>query len=79
MENVMTKAELSLTADGRRDDVRHGREALQKVMRPKLIAAVEDLTGAEVRALLSSTQPEPDMAAEVFVLDHAVTREVSST
>lgn len=79
MEHVMTKAELSLTADGRRDDVRHGREALQAVMRPKLIAAVEDLTGAEVRALLSSMQPEPDLAAEVFVLDRQVTREASPT
>jgi uncharacterized protein YbcI len=72
MRDVMTQAERSLAETGRRGAVREVRRQLQTTMRPELIAAVEELTGATVDALLSDDQLDPDVSAQVFVMDRPV-------
>ena len=41
-------------------------------MRPELVEAVESLTGRKVLAALSTSEVDPDVAAEVFVLDACI-------
>lgn len=41
-------------------------------MRHDLVAAVEELTGRTVVAFMSDNHVDPDMAAELFVLDSPV-------
>src|SRR5438477_3207148 len=54
-EDGATRAERNLVASGKADLVRHHRDALQYVMGPQLIAAVERLTNRTVRIFLSGT------------------------
>jgi uncharacterized protein YbcI len=72
LEDAMTKAERSLAASGKSDAVRDIRAAIQDAMRAALVATVETLTGCKVDAIMSTTHLDPDMAAEVFVLDRPV-------
>lgn len=69
MEDTLTRPEQALVADGRTDTVLQWRRDLHEVMRTDLAATVEELTGARVLAALSDTSIDPDVAAEVFVLD----------
>jgi uncharacterized protein YbcI len=72
MRDTMTKSELSLVADGRGDAVLEMRKALQRTMEPDLVAAVETLTGCMVVAFMCANHVEPDLEAELFVLDRPV-------
>jgi uncharacterized protein YbcI len=72
LEEVLTQSERSLVASGRHDAVIRVREALLETMRADLIAAIETLTDRGVTALMSATHLEPDMAAEIFMLDRPV-------
>jgi uncharacterized protein YbcI len=65
----MTKAERNLATHGKEDFVLEMRHAFQNTMREELMGAVETLTGRRVVAFLSASHNEPDLAAEVFVLD----------
>lgn len=53
LENGATRAETNLVAAGRADLVRVQRDALQRAMESRLVAAVERLTGRTVRSFLS--------------------------
>ena len=72
LEETMTKAEQSVAAGGHRKAVLRMRHTLQQTMQDDLIGAVEALTHRKVAAFLSSNHIEPDIAAELFVLDEAV-------
>ena len=48
------------------------RRALEEVIRPELVSAVEQLTCCKVKAFMSAHNLEPYLAAEVFVLDGPV-------
>jgi uncharacterized protein YbcI len=72
LEDTMTKAERSLAAAGREELVLRARHAMQHTMREDLTAAVETLTHRKVAAFMSDNHIEPDLAAEVFVLDEPV-------
>jgi uncharacterized protein YbcI len=72
LEDTMTKAERSLVTHGREDFVLGMRHAFQQTMREELTAAVEALTGHKVVAFMSANHVDPDLAAEVFVLDEPV-------
>lgn len=74
LEDVLTRSERSLVASGRHDTVIQVREALVDTMRADLIAAVETLTDRRVTALMGATHLEPDIAAQIFVLDRPVGR-----
>jgi uncharacterized protein YbcI len=72
LEDTMTKAERNLALHGKEDFVLEMRHAFQDTMREDLTAVVERLTGRKVVAFLSANHIEPDVAAEVFVLDEPV-------
>jgi uncharacterized protein YbcI len=69
LEDTMTKAERSLVTGGHEDFVLRARHALQHTMQADMTAAVEALTHRRVAGFMSDNQIEPDLAAEVFVLD----------
>ncbi len=68
MQDTLTKAERTLLAAGQTDFVMETRQRFQTTMRDDLIAAIEMLTERKVLAFMSSNHPDPDMAAEIFVL-----------
>jgi uncharacterized protein YbcI len=74
LEDVLTRSERSLVASGRHDVVIRLQEALVETMRADLIATIEALTDRRVTAFMSATHLEPDMTAEIFVLDRPVER-----
>ena len=73
LEDTMTKAERNLAANGKEDFVLDMRHAFQDTMQKELTAAIEGLTRRTVVAFMSTNHVEPDLAAEVFVLDAPVT------
>lgn len=72
LEDTMTKAERSLANDGKEDWVLRMRHAFQLTMKKDLTAAIEGLTNRKVVAFMSANHVDPDLAAEVFVLDEPV-------
>jgi uncharacterized protein YbcI len=72
MEDTLTEAERRLAAAGEREAVLQMRRRCQQMMRPELVDAIEDLTGCRVEASMSGSHIEPDLAAELFVLDRPV-------
>ncbi|MEA2363924.1 MAG: hypothetical protein QOD71_3069 [Thermoleophilaceae bacterium] len=72
LEDLMTKAERSLVARGMDDAVMNMRTAFQNSIRADLVGVIEALTGAKVRAFMSSHNLDPDIAVEVFVLDRPI-------
>jgi uncharacterized protein YbcI len=69
MEDTLTKAERSLVADGRQEEVLRTRRTFQQTMRGDIVAAVEELTGRRVIAFMSDTHIDPDIACEVILLE----------
>jgi uncharacterized protein YbcI len=69
LEDTMTRAEQSLVAAGDDEFVVRMRHALQNAMRDELTTAVEGFTQRKVVAFLSASHLDPDLAAELFVLD----------
>jgi hypothetical protein len=48
------------------------RHQLHEVMPDPLMHAVEEITGCRVDAAMSATHIDPDLAAEMFVLDRSL-------
>lgn len=69
LEDIYTPVERTLIESNRRDAVRETRNIFQDAMRPKFTRAVEEATGRTVIAFMSQVTFDPDMAAEVFVLE----------
>jgi uncharacterized protein YbcI len=69
MHDVLTHAERALSRGDHVDSVRHIRQLFQRAMEPDFRDAVERLTGRRVIAFVSGNQLDPDVAAELFVLD----------
>jgi uncharacterized protein YbcI len=69
MEHTLTKGERSLSDSGKGEMVLEIRRCFQRTMREALVARVEELTGRKVTAFMSDNHIEPDMAAEIFVLE----------
>lgn len=69
LEDTLTRAERSLVGNGQADAVLAMRRAFQTTMRDDLVAEVEHLTGQKVKAFLSETSVDPDLSAELFILD----------
>src|SRR4051794_23111690 len=72
LEQILTPGERSLVASGRSNEALALRRALHGAMRDELALAVSELTRCRVRAVMGESQVDPDVAAEVFVLDRAV-------
>lgn len=71
MQETLTKAERSLLAAGQDAFVLETRTRHQNTMRDAYVAAVEELTERKVLAFMSANHLEPDMGAELFVLEPA--------
>jgi uncharacterized protein YbcI len=69
LQDTLTKGELALVHNGRADKVIGLRGEFQAAMREDLVAALERLTGRTVTAFMSANHIDPDLAAEIFVLD----------
>ena len=69
LEDVMTRAEQVLAANGEGDAVLHMRRRFQAAMGDELKASVQQLTGTRVVAFMSDNHLDPDVAIEVFMLD----------
>jgi uncharacterized protein YbcI len=74
MKDTLTKGERSLQTAGDGDLVIQTRVVgYQKAMQEALIASIENLTERKVIAFMSANHVDPDMGAEMFVLEPAVT------
>jgi uncharacterized protein YbcI len=69
MEDIYTPVERTLIDAGHEEDVRSTRQIFQQAMRPNFVEVVEAAMGRKVTAFMSQNHFEPDMAAEVFVLE----------
>ena len=69
LEDIYTPVEHTLIEAGRAGDVRATRNLFQDAMGPRFRDAVEDAMGRPVVAFMSQVCFDPDMAAEVFVLE----------
>jgi uncharacterized protein YbcI len=68
LQGTLSRAERALVADGKSDLVLSNRRAFQSIMRPELIAGIEELTGRTVIAFLSDNSIEPDVKVKSFIL-----------
>jgi len=71
LEDIYTPVERTLIEAGKHEDVKHTRQSFQMVMRERFAEVVEEITGRTVIQFMSQVCFEPDMAAEVFVLEPA--------
>jgi uncharacterized protein YbcI len=69
LEQTLTKGEQSLAAKGRGEKVLEIRHEFQEAMREESSAKIAELTGRQVVAMLSANHIDPDLAAEIYVLD----------
>ena len=69
MHGVLTNAEKSLARTDRAHVVNNIRQLFQETMEADSRAAVERLTDRKVVACISGNHIDPDIAAEVFILD----------
>jgi uncharacterized protein YbcI len=64
-----TKVEETLIASGRGETVALLRRSLQTAMEEEFTAIVEEATGRRVVAYLSQVHVDPNMAADIFLLE----------
>jgi uncharacterized protein YbcI len=69
MHGVLTNAEKSLAKTDRAPVVKNIRQLLYDTLEADSRAAVERLTGRKVVAFISGNHLDPDIAAELFILD----------
>jgi uncharacterized protein YbcI len=69
LEQSLTKGEQSLAAKGRAEKVLAIRHEFQEAIREESSAKIAQLTGRTVVAMLSANHIDPDLAAEIYVLD----------
>lgn len=69
LEQTLTKGERVLVEKGRGENVIELRREYQEAMRDEISAEVAALTGRTVIAMMSANHLNPDLAAEIFVLD----------
>jgi uncharacterized protein YbcI len=71
LANALTKGERYLANNGRTQQVLDMRRAYQDAMTDECSVAVEQITGRKVVAFMSANHVDPDLAAEIFVLEPA--------
>jgi uncharacterized protein YbcI len=69
LEQTLTKGEQVLVKKGRTEQVLALRREYQEAMRDESSAKVAELTGRSVIAFMSANHVDPDLAAEIYVLD----------
>jgi uncharacterized protein YbcI len=71
LEQTLTKGEQVLVKKGRGQKVLGLRHEYQEAMRAETSDKVAELSGQNVVAMMSANHLDPDIAAEIFVLDDA--------
>jgi uncharacterized protein YbcI len=69
LEDIYTTVERTLIEAGQHAEVKHNRQVFQMAMRQRFSEAVEEITGRKVIQFMSQVSFDPDMAAEIFVLE----------
>ena len=69
LEDLYTPVERTLIAAGKQEEVQRTRHVFQQAMRDRFSEAVEEITGRKVVQFMSQVAFDPDMAAEIFVLE----------
>jgi uncharacterized protein YbcI len=69
LEQTLTKGEQVLVEKGRGDRVLALRREYQEAMRDESSARIAELTGRNVVAMMSANHLNPDLGAEIYVLD----------
>jgi uncharacterized protein YbcI len=69
LEQTLNKGERNLADRGLGEKVIEIRRAFQEAMRAESSQKVAELTGRHVTAMLSANHLNPDLAAEIYVLD----------
>jgi uncharacterized protein YbcI len=69
LEQTLTKGEAVLVKKGRGDQVLNLRREFQEAMREESSEKIAELTGRKVVAMMSANHLDPDLGAEIYVLD----------
>ncbi len=69
LEDIYTPVERTLIEAGQHEAVKHTRQVFQMAMKAAFASAVEEITGRKVIQFMSQVSFDPDMAAEIFVLE----------
>lgn len=69
LEDIYTPVERTLIEAGQHGKVRDTRQAFQDAMTVPFSQAIEEVMGRKVIAFMSQVCFDPDMAAEIFVLE----------
>jgi uncharacterized protein YbcI len=69
LQDTLTKGERALVAHGRAEKVLELRSEFQTAMRGEAMEVIAQITGRKVTAFMSANHIDPDLAAEMFVLD----------
>jgi uncharacterized protein YbcI len=78
LEDIYTPVERTLIEADQHEDVKRTRQAFQMTMRGRFVDAVEEITGRKVIAFMSQVHFDPDMAAEIFVLEPGTTEDIAA-
>lgn len=79
LEQTLTKGEQVLVDKGRGENVIALRHEYQEAMRDESSAKVAEITGQHVIAMMSANHIDPDLAAEIYVLQAPPDQDASST
>jgi uncharacterized protein YbcI len=77
LEDIYTPVERTLLEAGRHEDVRRTRQVFQDAMRGRFSDSVEEITGRKVIQFMSQVSFDPDMAAEIFILEPGTTEDTA--
>ena len=69
--DCFTQAEKTLWAAGAGETANRYRTTVQDLLATEMSAQVEDVLGRKVRATMGCTHHEPDLMAQIFVLEPA--------
>lgn len=69
LEDVFTPAERTLVGAGKTELVHASRIAFQEAVRIEFVSVVEEAVGRHVRSFLSQVSIEPEVSAELFILE----------
>jgi uncharacterized protein YbcI len=76
LHDIYTTVERTLIDDGELEAVRATRHAFQRSLGDQFTAAVEEHTGRHVVAFMSEVHIDPDVSAEIFVLESTESRPI---
>lgn len=79
LEQTLTKGEQVLVDKGRGENVLALRREYQEAMREEGSARIAALTGRNVLAMMSANHLDPDLGAEIFVLDEPPAEHLAGT